>query len=72
MHRTPRGRLQLTCHARISRNLDAYLEVGNQMNHDNLEVQAIPDYHDWWRERLAQRHRFRPIPRDHRLLHRSE
>jgi predicted O-linked N-acetylglucosamine transferase (SPINDLY family) len=50
------------------RNLEAYLEVGNEVNHDEVEVQAIHDYHTWWRDRLARRHSFRPIPRDDRLL----
>jgi hypothetical protein len=54
------------------RNLEAYLEVGNEVNHDEVEVQAIHDYHTWWRDRLARRHRFRPIPRDDRLLRPAE
>ena len=48
-------------------NLDVYLEVGSQVNHEEIEVQTIQDYHAWWRERLAQRHQFRPILPDHRL-----
>jgi len=48
-------------------NLDVYLEVGCQVKHDELEVQTINDYHGWWREKLAQRHAFRPIARDRRL-----
>ena len=49
-------------------NLDVYLEVGSQINHEEIEVQTIPDYHGWWQKRLAHRHRVRPIPSDHRLV----
>jgi len=49
-------------------NLDAYLEVGNQAEHEEREVQSIPDYLGWWRERLARRARFRPLPPDRRLV----
>ena len=49
-------------------NLDVYLEVGCKVSHDDVEVQAVPDYHEWWLEKLAQRHRFRPIAPDHRLV----
>lgn len=52
-------------------NLDVYLEVGNQVDPEAAEVQSIDDYHAWWRRRLAERHRFRPIPHDHRLLRSS-
>ncbi len=48
-------------------NLDVCLELGSQVNHESLEVQAIQDYHEWWREMLARRHRFRPIDMDRRL-----
>jgi predicted O-linked N-acetylglucosamine transferase (SPINDLY family) len=48
-------------------NLDAYLEVGCQPPHEEIEVQTIKDYQGWWRENLARRHRFRPIPPDRRL-----
>jgi predicted O-linked N-acetylglucosamine transferase (SPINDLY family) len=49
-------------------NLDVYLDVGNQVNHDEVEVQTIKDYQGWWYKKLAARHRLRPIPPDHRLL----
>ena len=49
-------------------NLDTYLEVGIQDNYDDLEVQTIQDYHGWWREKLACRHKFRPIHSDCRLI----
>ncbi len=48
-------------------SLDVYLEVGIQVNHEEIEVQTIEDYHGWWRERLTQRHQFRPICPDRRL-----
>lgn len=48
-------------------NLDVYLEVGSQVKHDELEMQTIQDYEGWWRAKLAQRHKLRPIPVDCRL-----
>ena len=52
-------------------NLDAYLEVGCQAQHEELEVQTLKDYPAWWRENLARRHAFRPIPPDHRFCNKS-
>lgn len=49
-------------------NLDVYLEVGTQVNHEGLEVQMIEDYRGWWVGQLAKRHRFRPIDPDRRLV----
>jgi predicted O-linked N-acetylglucosamine transferase (SPINDLY family) len=48
-------------------NLDVYLEVGNKIKHDEIEVQTIADYYAWWHEMLAQRHKFRPIMPDRRI-----
>jgi len=48
-------------------NLDAYLEVGSEVDHDELEVQTVKDYRNWWLEKLARRHKFRPINPDRRL-----
>jgi predicted O-linked N-acetylglucosamine transferase (SPINDLY family) len=48
-------------------NLDVYLEVGCGQDHDRIEVQAIEDYQGWWREQLAERHRYRAIAPDSRL-----
>jgi hypothetical protein len=45
--------------------------MGFQVNHEDIEVQAMEDYHRSWRDRLANRDRFRPIPPDQRLLRRS-
>jgi predicted O-linked N-acetylglucosamine transferase (SPINDLY family) len=53
-------------------NLDVYLDVGNQVNRDAIEVQTIPDYLDWWRKKLALRHRYRPVAHDRRLVQSSE
>jgi predicted O-linked N-acetylglucosamine transferase (SPINDLY family) len=47
-------------------NLEAYLEVGRQVNHDEIEVQLIQDYHGWWLNTLTQRHRLRPLVPDRR------
>ena len=48
-------------------NLDVYLEVGRQNDHEQAETQLLDDYQGWWTRQLEQRHRFRPIPRDRRL-----
>jgi predicted O-linked N-acetylglucosamine transferase (SPINDLY family) len=48
-------------------NLDTYLEVAMAHDHDAVEVQAIEDYEGFWRERLAKRHAWRPLPYDKRL-----
>ncbi len=49
-------------------NLPAYLEVGIEPDHEEVEVQVLRDYHAWWLERLAQRHKFRAVGRDPRLV----
>lgn len=48
-------------------NLDSYLEVGMTHDHDAVEATAIPDLRAWWRDRLARRHAYRPVPPDRRL-----
>jgi hypothetical protein len=48
-------------------SLDAYLEVGSKVNHEELEVQLVKDYREWWQRMLARRHRFRPVAPDRRL-----
>lgn len=50
------------------RNLDVYLEVGMQADSESIDVQAMDDYLGWWTQRLAARHRLRPIPPDDRLV----
>jgi hypothetical protein len=49
-------------------NLDVYLEIGNQVDHEEMEVQSIADYRSWWLERLVKRHSFRPIAPDRRFV----
>ena len=53
-------------------NLDVYLEVGSQVDHDDVEVQTIKDYHGWWIEKLVRRHKSRPIAADRRLITASD
>jgi len=48
-------------------NLDVYLEVGSQIDHEEVEVQSLPDYRAWWTSLLAERDRFRPVETDRRL-----
>ncbi len=48
-------------------NLDIYLEVAMSHDHDAEEVQAIVDYEGFWKDRLAKRHAYRPVPYDNRL-----
>jgi hypothetical protein len=49
-------------------NLEAYLDARVDVPHEELEVQAVPDYLRWWQELLARRLQYRPIPPDRRLL----
>ena len=49
------------------RNLDVYLEVGAETDHDAIEVLTVDDYKGWWRDRLAQRNDYRAVPSDDRL-----
>jgi predicted O-linked N-acetylglucosamine transferase (SPINDLY family) len=53
-------------------NLDVYLEVGSQIDHEVIEVQTMHDYRNWWLGMLAERHRFRPIEHDRRLVQDTE
>jgi predicted O-linked N-acetylglucosamine transferase (SPINDLY family) len=48
-------------------NLSTYLDVGKQINPDQLELQAVGDYHGFWRALLTRRHQRRPVPADRRL-----
>lgn len=48
-------------------NLDVYLELGIEQNHDEVEVQAIKDYQAWWLAQLARRDGLRPVGPDRRL-----
>ena len=49
-------------------DLEAYLEVAMEIDHEAIEVGAIADYRGWWRERLMARHRLRPLVADRRLI----
>jgi predicted O-linked N-acetylglucosamine transferase (SPINDLY family) len=48
-------------------NLAVLLEVGSTVEHDEIEVQSIEDYHGWWLQRLARRQKVRPIEDDSRV-----
>ena len=48
-------------------NLDVYLEVASQLNHEGIDVQSTTDYHGWWREKLRRRHEVRPMAGDGRM-----
>jgi predicted O-linked N-acetylglucosamine transferase (SPINDLY family) len=48
-------------------NLDTYLEVGIEQDHDSVEMLAIKDYRGWYGAKLADRHRRCAIPEDRRL-----
>jgi hypothetical protein len=50
------------------RNLDVYLDVASHVVHDALEVQTLADYHGFWLDKLAQRHKHRPMHPDQRLV----
>jgi len=53
-------------------NMAEYLEVASQVKHDDLEVQTLPDYHKWWRQMLLERHQYRRIQPDRRLVNSPE
>lgn len=55
-------------------NLETYLELGAQVDHEAIEVQSMADYRGWWLAQIAARHAFRPVDPDARLtqLARSE
>lgn len=48
-------------------NLDAYLDIGANMDHDAFEIAALADYHRLYREALAARRRNAPMQADGRL-----
>ena len=49
------------------RNLDLYLAAGAEEDHEAREMQGVEDYLGLYREKLARRHRARPIPPDGRV-----
>jgi predicted O-linked N-acetylglucosamine transferase (SPINDLY family) len=48
-------------------NLDIYRQLGAEEDHEAREMRAVEDYAGLYREKLARRHRARPIPPDARL-----
>jgi hypothetical protein len=48
-------------------NAEAYLAVGVEIDHEEIEMQAVEDYEGFYLERLAAKHRYRRIPPDNRL-----
>ena len=48
-------------------NLETYLTVGIEHDHELQEVLAITDYEGWWKGRLARRHRAWPLQPDPRV-----
>lgn len=48
-------------------NLDTCLELGAAMDHDLAETSFLPEYEARWRDALARRHAFTPLPFDGRL-----
>lgn len=53
-------------------NLDIYLEAGVEWDHDQQEMLAVVDYDDSYKQRLARRHRHRPVRADTRLWSESD
>ena len=53
-------------------NLDAYLEVALEVDHEAVEIGGLVDYAGWWSERLTARHRLRPLLPDRRLFPAAE
>ena len=50
------------------KNLDTYLEIGAALEPDVVEMQALPNYEQFWLEKLAMQHRARPLAVDARLI----
>ena len=50
------------------KNLDVYLEAGQNQQPDALDLQTLADYRGFWLEKLARRHQHRPIDADSRLI----
>ena len=48
-------------------NLDVYLELGCELDHEGTELLAAGDYHAMYRSRMARRHLAYPIAADRRL-----
>ncbi|MBR0672499.1 O-linked N-acetylglucosamine transferase, SPINDLY family protein [Neoroseomonas soli] len=48
-------------------NLETYLELGAAMDHDAIEAAFDPGQEDRWRDAMARRHAFAPLPPDARF-----
>jgi predicted O-linked N-acetylglucosamine transferase (SPINDLY family) len=48
-------------------NLEAYLAVGCEIDHEGRDLMGAPDYHEIYRTGLARRHLVRPMKPDGRL-----
>lgn len=48
-------------------NLEVYREIAIEEDHEAKEMLGIGDYNGFYQEKLAARHKFRPIPEDGRL-----
>lgn len=48
-------------------NLDVYLEIAAGHDHEAAEVTGGTEHGAWWRDRLARRDAWRPIPPDRRM-----
>jgi predicted O-linked N-acetylglucosamine transferase (SPINDLY family) len=48
-------------------NVDVYNEIGIELDKDDVEMMTVADYHQLYRDKLAERHAFSPLPRDSRL-----
>lgn len=49
------------------RNVDVYAEIGAELDRDDVEMAAVPDYLDLYRRKLAERDTFAMVPPDNRL-----
>lgn len=47
--------------------LDVLLEIGGDLDPDGLEMQRVPNYHEFWIDRLQERSLYRPLVNDERL-----
>lgn len=54
------------------RNLDIYLELGAEEDHEAQEMRAVEDYNGFYKTKLARRHLTRPVAPDDRLWNLSE
>jgi hypothetical protein len=48
-------------------NLPAYFEAGIEHDHEAIEMQAVADYHGFYKSELARLHRMWPLHADNRL-----